>query len=522
MIANLLALSAADEWDLETLILNSPEDLDRKWNPDEPRQFFWVDDAFGSNHCDFERVQEWNQRLAQLKAAIHKGARAIFTSRSYIFRAAQNRLNTHKFELFNDNRVTIEVENLSEPEKAMILYNHLKLGKQPKAFRSSVKDFLPMAVATPKFLPEVARRFANPKFTSKMYRNHEGVRDFFSNPLSVMADIVGGLANAERAALALVFASGGNLPIPLAIHDEHVASIIVSMQSNVGDVKAALSSLDDSLLRKVTVNGGQFWQFRHPTIRDAFASDVAGNPELVDIYLSGVTKERLVLEISCGTMDVEGVKLVVPRERYARVLGIIAPEGSEKALAQQVITFLATRCSNEFLGMFFNNRDVILALLGMIQSSSPFDSVLTIICRMNVDNLLENDIRLKVIERICFLAEQNHSDCFIDGDFVDKLLSKEENDALLAIQKSVLYSSMYEILDEIEDSWSVDEDVDDAFYSIRRLIERLQEENENLYGEIDYNEEESAASDKFLLEIDDKVKNLKNKQSDSAEPARRP
>ena len=130
MIANLLALSAGDEWELQTLILSSSEDLDRQWNPDDPGQFFWVDDAFGSNHCDFNRVQEWNQRLPKLKAAIHKGARVIFTSRSYIFRAAQSNLNTNKFELFSDIRVTIEVEKLSEAEKAMILYNHLKLGKQ--------------------------------------------------------------------------------------------------------------------------------------------------------------------------------------------------------------------------------------------------------------------------------------------------------------------------------------------------------------------------------------------------------
>ena len=131
------------------MILSSPEDLDRQWNPDDPGQFFWVDDAFGSNHCDFNRVQEWNQRLPKLKAAIHKGARVIFTSRSYIFRAAQSNLNTNKFELFNDIRVTIEVEKLSEAEKAMILYNHLKLGKQTKAFRGAIKNFLPAAASVP-------------------------------------------------------------------------------------------------------------------------------------------------------------------------------------------------------------------------------------------------------------------------------------------------------------------------------------------------------------------------------------
>lgn len=515
MIANLMALSAADEWDLQTLILSCPEDLDSKWNADDPKQFFWVDDAFGSNHYDFRRVQEWNQRLPKLKAAIHGGARIVFTSRSYIFRAAQLQLNTHKFEFFNDNRVTIEVEKLSESERSMILYNHLKLGKQPKAFRSKVKPFLPMAAATPKFLPEIARRFANPQLTTGLPLTQIGVTDFFTNPRPVMEDIVRGLANAERAALALVFANGGNLPIPLSATDSAVLNTIASMQSNIGDVKAALSSLDDSLLRKASASGGQSWQFRHPTIRDAFASVVASNPELIDIYLSGVSKDMLIEEISCGEMDIEGVKLVVPQTMYGRVLGLIAPDGREKALTRPLVAFLAARCSVEFLKLFFNEEHITALLVRFIFIANPYDSALIILSHLAKANCLSNDVRLAAVERVTSLSEEDFSDCFIDGDLVGTLITAEENATLLAKQKDEIYSNVDEILDDIESSWHTDDDIDDAFHDVLRLVERIDEENEHIYGEDGYDDSVSKGTKKFKDAIEEKIKAMKKRQSDA-------
>jgi hypothetical protein len=517
MIANLLALSAADEWGLQTLILSSPDDLDRQWNPDDPGQFFWVDDAFGSNHCDFGRIQEWNQRLPKLKAAIHKGARVIFTSRSYIFRAAQNRLNTNKFELLNDTRVTIEVEKLSESEKAMILYNHLKLGKQTKEFRAVVKGFLPAAASVPKFLPEVARRFANPQFTTKLSHSKEGIVDFFSNPAGVMADIIRGLASAERAALALVFANGGTLPIPLRTEDPKTIGIVTSMQSNLGDVKAALAALDDSLLRLGKSQDDMHWQFRHPTIRDVFATDLSGNPELVEIYLSGVAKERLIEEISCGDMRIEGVKLIVPRSMFDRVLKIIAPIGRRAALNRPTLSFLATRCSSEFLGIFFNDDEAKAYLLDQIYTANRFDSTLTILGRLNLSSQLGEGLRKKVLDRLSYLAEADHSDCFVDADFVPALLSQEENAKRLAAQKDVFYSNIYETIRQVEEIWRVDEDVDDAFYDVSRLLNRLREENEALYHEDSYDEEEWKKSEKFVQEIEVKKSELRLKQSESVD-----
>ena len=58
------------------------------------------------------------------------------------------------------------------------------------------------------------------------------------------------------------------------------------------------------------------WRFKHPTIRDAFATLVAEDTELMDIYLAGAPIEKLFGEVSCGDVGIEGVKVIVPRRPF--------------------------------------------------------------------------------------------------------------------------------------------------------------------------------------------------------------
>ena len=367
MITNLLALSAADEWKLQTLILSGPEDLTRLWNPDDPGQFFWVDDAFGSTQYDPMRVREWNQRLPVLKTAISKGARAVFTSRDYIFKAAENDLKMSSFELFEDSRVAIDVENLTELERQQILYNHLKCGKQSRAFRTSVKPWLAEAAATPKFLPEIARRFADPKFTQDILPHASSVRRFFDKPVAWLEDVLSSLAAAEKAAIALIFIEGDHVSIPIP-EEDRILKTISTLRSTIGEVKAALNSLDASLIRRTKGDGCEYWRFRHPTIRDAFASLVGSAPELIDIYLAGVPTERLLDEVTCGDMNIEGVKIVVSRERFPAVLEKLKTTKRNPGVAfDQVSMFLRRRCTGGFLKEYFTKVEAMVSLPNRIR-----------------------------------------------------------------------------------------------------------------------------------------------------------
>ena len=505
MIASLLALSAADEWGLQTLLLGGPEDFIRFWNPDDPGQFFWVDDAFGSTQYDPRRAREWNQRLPLLKTAIGKGARAIFTSRDYIFRAAMNDLKTSSFELFQDSRITIQVEHLTELERQQILYNHLKCGKQSNDFRGAVKPWLAQAAVTPKFLPEIARRFADPKFTKDVFPTEGSVKGFFNEPVEWLERVLSNLAGPEKAAIALIFIEGGRISIPIP-EEAHVLRTISTMRSTVGDVKAAMNSLNDSIVRRTREDGREYWRFRHPTVQDAFAAHVGSNPELIDIYLAGVPTERLMDEVTCGDMNIDGVKIVVCRERFPAVLNKLKTvRRNPRTLFDPLSSFLRRRCSGEFLKQYFSQIEPIDSLPSQIGFLRKYDDALILLCRLHASRLLPESNRRAAVERISDLAIQWYSCEFVEAP-INQLLTNEEREALLAELSDVLFSNASDIIHESKESWDEEEDPSELFSILKTTLDYF-EQNET--------EENQLQVVEFLAEINDAILDMAAEQSDS-------
>ena len=507
MIANLLALSAADEWELQTLMLSDPHDLNQRWDPDDPGQFFWVDDAFGSTQYDPRRAREWSQRLPLLKAAIGKGARAVFTSRDYIYRSALNELKTSAFELFDDSRIVIELEQLTEQEKQQILYNHLKCGKQTKEFRRSVKPWLVEAASTPRFLPEIARRFSDPKFTRKLAPGDKDVKQFFTEPVKWLEGVLKTLGSAEKAAIALIFIEGGRIGIPIP-EDDRVRETIGTMRSTIGDVKAAFVSLDDSLIRRVREDGRMYWRFRHPTVRDAFAALVASDPELIDIYLAGVTTERLLEEVTCGNVDMEGAKIVISLERSSVVLDRLRAANREPgSFFDPVNTFLSRRCSSEFLHRYFTELDDLALLPGEVRSLNSFDDALLMLLRLKRDGLLPEGVRVSAVGIIKDIAIQRYSCEFANNPVCDLLLVEERLDILEELS-DILFSNVEDIIREIRECWDGEEDPDDLFSAVKTSLTYFQDEG---------GEDEAGQAEGFLERIREAVSEMYWEQQDVPE-----
>jgi hypothetical protein len=466
MIANLMALSAADEWKLQTLMISSPADFSKLWNPDDPGQFLWVDDAFGATQYDANRSSEWNQLLPKLKAAIKSGARVVFTSRNYIFTAAKRDLKISAFELFDDSRVVIQVEKLTDIERQMILYGHLKAGSQPFKFKTDVKAFLEDAAKTPKFLPEIARRFGNPKFTRQLSRTREGVLDFFEKPVKVLFDVVSCLAAAEKAAIGLVFIAGGKLPIPVSA-DYMVTGTLDLMGVTLGEVKAALISLDDSLLKKIRDGSFEYWTFRHPTIRDAYATLVGSNPELIDVYLAGVSAEQMLLEVSCGTSSIQGSKIIVPPDRYGVVikkLNECNPHGTP--WSDPIKAFLATRCPPELIAEYFYGKDISSCIPQSAWRINPHNIGMMILSSLSRAGLLSNETRQAAANKIIEISEQEYSCRFAVNFGTGGLLTtEEENTTIDNISQSLLENSDC-ILEELKGGWDRESDPEELFSEV--------------------------------------------------------
>jgi hypothetical protein len=200
-----LALGAIDLWNCSTLKIRSADEFVTHWNPHEPRQFFWVDDAFGPTQYQRELANEWNRAFPHVSAAIKRGAKLLFTSRDYIYRAARHDLKIGAFPLVNESQVVINVQALETDEKEQILYNHIKLGDQPRTFRQSVKPHLPAVAASRRFLPEIARRLGTPLFTEGLNVDSKSIQRFVDEPLKFLIEVVANLDNASKTALALIF-----------------------------------------------------------------------------------------------------------------------------------------------------------------------------------------------------------------------------------------------------------------------------------------------------------------------------
>ena len=164
-IAAILALGALDDDCVGAIKINAPDQL-HLWHAGE-KQLLWVDDAFGPNHFDVDRMSPWNAELGTLRAAIEGGARVIFTSRNYIWEAARPHLKMSAFPLLKESQVVVNVQELTENERAQMLYNHVRR-IQPKGMRQRLKPLLPAVAANKAFLPETARRLGDPLFTAKL------------------------------------------------------------------------------------------------------------------------------------------------------------------------------------------------------------------------------------------------------------------------------------------------------------------------------------------------------------------
>src|SRR5690606_31606908 len=105
-------------------------------------------------------------------------------------------------------------------EREQILYNHIRLGSQPRQYKSALKPYLDRIAQHPRFSPEVARRLGNPAFTRNLSIGPSSLERFVAEPMDLLQEIIRTLDADGRAAIALIFLKGGSLSSPVSISAE--------------------------------------------------------------------------------------------------------------------------------------------------------------------------------------------------------------------------------------------------------------------------------------------------------------
>lgn len=469
-IAAALALGALDEWGCSTIKARDANDFVGHSNPHEPKQFFWIDDAFGATQLDWQATLQWNGAFAHVRAAIRRGAKFVFTSRDYVYRNARSFLKETALPVLNESQVVIRVEQLSKDEREQILYNHIRLGSQSTQFKNKVKPHLAGIAGHLRFSPEIARRLGNPAFTKKLNITASGLTNFVERPVELLQEIIRTIDSGSRAAIALVFMRGGSLVSPIALSTEEETAIAL-LGATVAEVRKSIAALDGSLLMRVQQQSAHLWRAKHPTILDAFAGLVSEDRELMDIYLVGTPVRQLFAEVACGDARLGGVKVEVPVDRYDALMDRVERFHADRLGNRDAVNrFLGFRCGREFLEKFLERNPEFVSRLGV---SSYFYAVsdIDVINKLYRVGLLPETQRLRHLEAVRELAVSTPDAGFLETDAIEFLSEVEVKEILCRVREELLPELPREVA-VWRDNYSFDEDPEDYFSHLKMALSR--------------------------------------------------
>jgi hypothetical protein len=439
-IALLLAMAALDQWDILTLKVKDADGLVERWNPKEPSgQFFWIDDVFGPTQYESPLAQSWNRNILEINAIIGNGNKIVLTSRDYVFNEARQALKGGHLPLLNEMHVVIDVRDLSVTEKKQILYNHLKLGKQPLEFKTSLKPFLEQIASNNQFIPEIARRLSNPLYTKKLIISDYHLREFVEKPEEMIHETIQSLHKDHKAALALIYMRNDELSSPIELNDVETDALS-RMGSTIGECRFALDYLKDSFVQLIAKeDGSAFWKFKHPTIADAFSVILRQSPELIEIYLRGTNVDKLLRQVTCGDVSLQNAVIIGPKffplfkkriENYSQTDSHKDPFYATWHAKRNIQNFLSTRCSKQFLAEYIaENKDVfdeILAVRPTFQYSPEIDLLLKLFSH----DLLPEEVRQQFVQKITAAVIAGEDYYAIENPTIQVLIKPEEKELL--------------------------------------------------------------------------------------------
>lgn len=453
-IASMLAMAAADKWKSSVLKLADPAKVVDRWNVDEPSQFFWIDDAFGVTQYESPLVHGWNHALTQVKTMLRRGAKIVMTSRDYIYNRARQDLKESAFPMLSESQVVIDVHDLSDLEKQQILYNHLKLGKQTTEFRAAIQPHLEYMATHPRFIPETARRIADPFFTQGLYLGRYHLGEFVEKREQLLLEVIQGLDASSKAALGLIYMRKDHLESPIMLQGSE-QSAIERLGSSLGECIQALDALNGSLVTHLQVEDDQpVWRFKHPTIGDAYAATLAFSPDLLGIFLSGSSTENLLSQVTCGKVGIEKA-VIVPKSLYPAMMERLRDFSASNQYKVEWMSswgarwtlyrFLANRCSKDFLAAYLEQSPDVLQRLAKPGLSLSAVPEVDLAVRLHEFGLLPEEVRKAFVETVSTYAVEGDDLYALDDSGVRSVFQDSEFDELLETVKTELLPKLHDV-----------------------------------------------------------------------------
>lgn len=480
-IASLLAMASLDKWKASILKLDDPGEVANYWNPEEPSQFFWLDDAFGVTQYESHLVHSWNHILPRIPAMISKESKIVMTSRDYIYNAARRNLKESAFPLLKESQVVVDVQDLTIEQKRRILYNHLKLGSQPHPFRKKIKPFLEGIASHSQFIPETARRVAEPLFTKNFLFDKRYIDRFVGEREEFLQDVLRTLDIDCQAALALIYMRNGRLESPIQLQPAE-REALERLGSELGRCLAALEALKGSFVLHMHLSGESIWSFKHPTIGDAYATILSQSPEHLGIFIQGTSPDKLISQVTCGDVGIERA-VIVPKslfptmleklERLEQIKTHKSAMSSAFETRRAIQGFIAHRCVKDFVLMYLQaNEDLVdkVSRPGLFLDVVP---EVQLAQRLHEFGLLPEDKRRKFVETVSRYALEGQDAKALDDKGIRTLFTDDEFDDLVLRVRAELVPRLDDVTLEWADEYSYDGSPEDYMQPLLDLLSAL-------------------------------------------------
>jgi hypothetical protein len=508
-IASMLAMAAVDQWNASMLKLDDPAKVVERWNPDEPSQFFWIDDAFGVAQYEAFLVQGWNHILPQIKTMLRKGAKIVMTSRDYIYNRARKELKEGAFPLLRESQVVIDVHDLSGDEKRQILYNHLRLGKQPCEFRARVKPHLESIAAHGRFIPEIARRLADPLFTEGLHLDSYHLGQFVEKRERFLQEVLQSLDDHSKAGLALIYMRNDRLESPIVLQksEEHA---LERLGSTLGGCVIALEALSGSLVLHFHAGVDSIWRFKHPTIGDAYAAILAKSPELLGIFVQGSAPEGLIDQVTCGDVGIEKA-VIIPKALFPLMLAKLHEFTTSKNYKSEWLStwsaksdlqrFLSHRCGKEFLSLYINDNPGLLDKVAEPGLYLHAVSEVGLAKRLHEFGLLPEDKRKKFVATVSEYAIQGHDLYALKNADIQRLFEDHEFEELIQKVRTELLPRLDDVRREVQIDYHGSSDSPEEYMQqLLESFEILQEHFGGDAGAVEIIEQEIRYANEWIAE----------------------
>lgn len=483
-IASLLAMGSLDQWQAPTMKLETAEQVVNHWNPNNPMQFFWIDDAFGVTQYESTLSNRWNQAMPKIVAMLDKGAKIVMTSRDYIFNDAKKDLKKGAFPLLHESQVVIDVQKLTLTEKRQILYNHLKMGKQSLSYKKEIKPHLEYVANHKRFIPEMARRLSDPFFTKNLYLSEFYLDIFIQKQESFLIELISELDKDNRAALALIYMNNEKLKSPLELN-EIESNAISKIGSSLSGCINALEVMKGNMVQNINIDDESIWKYKHPTIGDAFAKYIVDSPDMIEIYLHGSSVDQLLDYITCGDMSIKNA-IIIPKKLFNLILEKLNSYKSTKKYKTEFLSewgakrnlfnFLARRCSVNFLKLFVQDNPEILIQVSKPSVNLEYSPEVNLALRLHSIDLLPEENRKTFVSYISEYALSGENLYVLSDDDIKEIFKENEYNELLQRIKNELIPKISKLKEIWKSRYVRDEDASYHMSSLKENLEAIEYE----------------------------------------------